>query len=496
MLATKAGNAEISASEGWALPAVGVAPPASADSITCGGFSMKRTIYTALATTAAVGLLAGTAFAQAMNSGEARTGVEYCTTTMTSPTHNNCVMPTAQAPGGGSFPGSFLVPGTNTSFAVHGFVRLDMYHWLGPIGGGGPNGWSRYSIPLNGTAAHSTNGGTVLQADTTRPNIETITPTSYGAVKTYIEFDFNQTGAGQLGGNNELLRLRQAYGTLGPWLIGQAYSLMADPVAYADTATGTQDAGMMNTTNVRRPEFRYTWLAGNGLSIAASAEQPTYQGSYASYATATGTGALGTLGDNETNASTGGYSNWPGFAGAGEWDQPWGHLKLALGVTPEQHRDVAGSAFHNASNTGYALRLSGHLNTIGKDALRGGFFYDDGGADWSSDMPNGGIVYNTTTGASDTVKAWAGYASYEHFFSGQWRGNVAGGYAHDSGTAGVNSTALAGIQESTYTTELNIVYSPVPQTDFFLEWDRAYRKMQTGLDGTQDVIDAQFNFYF
>ena len=38
----------------------------------------------------------------------------------------------------------------------------------------------------------------------------------YGELKTYVEFDFNQTGTYQLGGNNDLLRLRQAYGTLGP----------------------------------------------------------------------------------------------------------------------------------------------------------------------------------------------------------------------------------------------------------------------------------------
>src|SRR5512146_3319621 len=69
------------------------------------------------------------------------------------------------APGGGSFPGSFLVPGTNTSLAIHGFVQFD--------------------------AVHDFNGGTFMDVKPTRPNIETRTPTAYGELKTYIEFDMN-----------------------------------------------------------------------------------------------------------------------------------------------------------------------------------------------------------------------------------------------------------------------------------------------------------------
>ncbi len=97
----------------------------------------------ALATTVTIALLAGAAHAQI-----ASDPTSVCTTTQITPAHNNCIMPTATAPGGGSFPGSFLIPGTNTSFAVHGFIDLEIVHKLGPFQAVGS--FNPYSLPLEG----------------------------------------------------------------------------------------------------------------------------------------------------------------------------------------------------------------------------------------------------------------------------------------------------------------------------------------------------------
>ena len=453
----------------------------------------KLNVTAALATTAAVALLAGAAHAQMSGA------PQVCTTTLTSPAHQDCVMPTASAPGGGSFPGSFLVPGTNTSFAVHGFIRFDIVHDFGPHQGVNSYGWTGTPIEgpgvsATGLAGHAANGGTEMQAMTTRPNIETRTPTAYGELKTYIEFDFNQTSSSQLAGNNELLRLRQAYGTLGPWLIGQTFSAFSDAQAYADTANGVQDVGILNTTNARRPQFRYTWLGGNGLTIAGSAEQTTYVGNVAA-TSATNGAALGTLINNGSSATgANGYGNWPAFVQAAQWSQPWGHVKLAVGEEIDEVRNVAGI---HTQNGGYALTLTGHLNTWGKDALRGGFVYDNGAANFSSEMTNGGELYNIGTGARTAQKEWAGYANYEHFFNGQWRANASGGYAKLSGNPGFTSTTtLASMNKKLWNVNANVIYSPVPQTDFIFEWQRVYRQTFSSADGTDDRIDAQFNFYF
>jgi hypothetical protein len=252
----------------------------------------KQNLAAALVTTASVALLAGAANAQngtqGMGPGDARSGVAYCSSTQMSPAFNNCVMPAASAPGGGSFPGSFLVPGTNTSFAVHGIVFESVMHQFGPVQPQGgliavPSSAGAYQGPgvtATGLGLHALNGGTAFDSGPTRPNIETRTPTGYGELKTYIEFDFNESNAGangtsQIAGNMGLVRMRQAYGTLGPWLMGQTKTLLDDVQTYPDLADAGLDFGMRTSTRVHKPQVRYTWLGGGGLTVAASAEDPT-----------------------------------------------------------------------------------------------------------------------------------------------------------------------------------------------------------------------------
>src|SRR5271170_3431661 len=121
----------------------------------------KRTITAAMATTASVALLAGVAHAQSsattMGAGsEGRTGTAICNTTVMSPAFQNCSMPVPNAnmPGQGSFPGSFLVPGTATSFAVHGILYAEFDKQFGMTSGdtafpaAGLQGWGASAAQL------------------------------------------------------------------------------------------------------------------------------------------------------------------------------------------------------------------------------------------------------------------------------------------------------------------------------------------------------------
>jgi len=331
----------------------------------------------------------------------------------------------------------------------------------------------------------------------TRPNIETRTPTAYGELKTYIEFDFNQTSGSQLGGNADLVRLRQAYGTLGPWLLGQADTLYEDAQTWADIAAGAQDVGVIQSGIRRHPQVRYTWLAGNGFTLAGSAEMPTYN-AVVGPQIGSGTSTAGITATSLASETTS-ISQTPHFVGAAEWDQPWGHIRASAMAGVNDYRAAGASATTNINRqtSQWALRLGGHLNTWGKDALRGGFWYNHGGSDYSDDMFQGGQLYNTTNGSHVAVKEWAAYGTYEHFFNGQWRGNVSAGWAHLSGNPGFGTTAaLATLEREHFTSEVNMIYSPVPQTDFIFEWQHAYRKVQSNADATNNRIDAQFKFYF
>ncbi len=187
---------------------------------------------------------------------------------------------------GGSFPRSFLIPGTDTSIRVGGFVDFTALEFL--QGGGNVNG-SNYgsnagqngnvtSLPVGGTAvpgplktfvpasvnyAPSRNNGVLeFSPQQSRLNIETRTPTSWGEARTFFELDwagcdnFSCQTLAQAGGNSLLPRLRFAYGTLGGFLAGQAISNFSD--ADADTESMEFGGTLGSTGGQRIPQVRYT----------------------------------------------------------------------------------------------------------------------------------------------------------------------------------------------------------------------------------------------
>src|ERR1700722_17921124 len=85
------------------------------------------------------------------------------------------------SPGGGSFPGSFLVPGTNTSVKVGGFVKIVGIYDIDARNG---DTIAVDAIPIKGTAAASLHGATRLHARQSNISVDTRTPTAYGDLTT------------------------------------------------------------------------------------------------------------------------------------------------------------------------------------------------------------------------------------------------------------------------------------------------------------------------
>src|ERR1700720_2703132 len=202
---------------------------------------------------------------------------------------------------GGSFPRSFLIPGTDTSIRVGGFIdeTLDYY-----FAGGLPNGAQSTTVgvtgnlesaPLNAagktvpgfptagnlvpqsTASSRGNGVFSQSPRETRLNVETRTPTAWGESRTFIEFDF--AGVSAFSGqnlttvsDNLIPRLRYGYGTLGGFLAGQANSNFSDPDANPETLDFGGPAGFAGVTRI--PQVRYTLNGPWGGAWSVSAETP------------------------------------------------------------------------------------------------------------------------------------------------------------------------------------------------------------------------------
>jgi Porin subfamily len=303
---------------------------------------------------------------------------------------------------GGSFPRSFLIPGTDTSIRVGGFVDLTAMYFLNGGNNGNPgtptsnalqNG-NLEAIPLNGpivvpglapqaqSAQHSRGNGLFeFSPQQSRINIETRTPTAWGESRTFFEFDwagcnnFSCQTVQQGGGNSIVPRLRFAYGTLGGFLAGQAISNFSD--ADADTESMEFGGSMGSTGGLRIPQVRYTIAGPWGSAWSVSAEQPTSSvltpvgvlssdSNVGALPGGPGTPPVPTTGFicNGVPCTSAGTIADPGktiapvLTAASYWAQPWGHVDFAAMLNPLNYND---GRFIDKTFLGYGGHISGDV---------------------------------------------------------------------------------------------------------------------------------------
>ena len=483
--------------------------------------------------------------------------------------------PTAPLSGAGSFPGSFIVPGTNTSLHVGGIIQIDTTYDFNTTGNGASNGAQQNESPGNisltgplaqasaiaGANAHDSHGTFRINPNSTHPFFETRTPTPYGELKTFWEIDFAGTyatsnaaptsGNATIGtnccSNTSTPRLKQAYGTLGPWLIGMTNSNFADLDALPDTGDGFVEAGaFMGAGTVKEPQFRYTYLLPDGISLAGSIEQAQSAGIFAS--TNKGAGAVSWNSFDASSFS----SRAPAFTAHARIDQPWGHANFSVAVMEERFQNQVSGAgvtplnasavgvgapapavndpflpttVANATVTGaniiapgshferwgYQLMQSGHFNTFGKDKVSWMLGYGQGAAQysWPLSAPDlggqfeEGIVCSGTLGAAVAGSGGSPYAchsptvggvnvGYSHWWTDEWRSGVAYGYDHVSNPE--RQWALAnqgGLEKQHQSAVVNIAWTPVAAAQFALEYRWYSRQVQSGSHGTHQMVDFQ-----
>jgi porin-like protein len=404
--------------------------------------------------------------------------------------------PTPGSPvGGGSFPRSFLIPGTETSIRVGGFIDLTGLYFLQganvPIPGtmssnSGQNG-NLNSVPLGqgfvpglGNVAQSANhsrGNGVFSwsPQQSRIDIETRTPTAWGEARTFLAFDwagcnsFSCQTRQQDGGDSILPRLRFAYGTLGGFLGGQALSNFSD--ADADTESVDFGGAMGSTGGHRIPQVRYTLAGPWGSAFSVSAETPTTSmytpaglissdSNLVASTTVTGTPSapiIGTIcnGVPCTGAGTNinpniGRPIAPNLTFASYWAQPWGHVDLAGVLVP---LDVNDGKYISQKFLGYGVHFAGDVKPgwFGwqKDDILFSFVageaignYDSGG--WALGVPLATNFTVATNCATPVPGCTGGFAASNVLFKPVFSYSTSGGYQH-WWTPNLRSTFAAGL---------------------------------------------------
>jgi hypothetical protein len=288
-------------------------------------------------------------------------------------------------------PGSFKLPGSDTSVAIHGYIKADFIYDFDQFLG---DTFANASIAGNHTMNTQQGGYFHFNARQTRFDIETRTPTDWGELKTYLEMDFYGTNATtaptmqniQSGGGNtsNVLRMRHAYGKLGPVLAGQTWSNFDDRDDLPEqldfnrgqgVAAGRQTqlryeaplgkwtlSGAVENPNARIGSFSSAPLAPFGAFVLAI--DPTmfpvgtpvgYQG-FASCGPLTGplttsgvplptsSGPLTTSGGSISNCT----NPMPDITGRIQYADGWGHVSLS-GVARDLSFNDGGSATNSSS---------------------------------------------------------------------------------------------------------------------------------------------------
>ncbi len=410
----------------------------------------------------------------------------------------------------GSFPGSFRVPGTDTSVRLYGFAKLNMSGDFGPRNRSDTTTGS--SIPLShGANGARSEGDFQASGRRSRIGIETRTPFSeaFGEIRTQIEMDFagqNTDLTTQATSNAYTPRLRQAFAEFGQFqpggwgtvLVGQSNSLFSEgallPLQWLNDWTA------LGIGSIRQAQLRYTHRFTNGFNISAAVEN-----SYSDVTSTTGTSYP------DSNGGAGfGMSHVPDFTLQALYQGDWGFAALR-GVLREVRISNTGATIasqrYSDSDVGFGIGATGAVNLFDKRLIlatslnygKGLGRYLDGSSAGYSAVTNYGLSTSQGGGKEiDMVEVMAAMVGAQYKWTDSIRSNVSlhgvrlnypsyvRYFSGCEGTSATSSAVCDGVNRDIWATAVNLIWSPVKPIDLGIEYTHIERTLQQ-----QDIYGAR-----
>lgn len=376
---------------------------------------------------------------------------------------------------GGATKGSFKLPGSNTSVTLGGYVKLDAVY-SNPSAGVDttadlflqPN-----AIAVGPGAGDNERNQLKFGARESRMFAKTSTPTSLGDLVTYIEGDFYGADGNESVSNSSGLRLRHAYGVLGHFLGGQTWTNFMYVPALPETLDFGGPVGQIFD---RQAQVRWTQSFDPSASIAAgqwsvSLENPE--------SVVTVPGGANFRADDD---------RFPDVTGQVVFNTSKGKIALS-GILREIRADSATPAVLDQT-WGAAFNIAGVIPTIGKDDVR--FTASAGNA---IGRYSNGFFPDGVVGADGRIrlpKQWGWFAAYRHFWNDSLRSNLVLSAASENNPAG----SPASTNKSTRSAHVNLIWSPVPNTDLGMEYIYGFRETEDGLKGHLNRLQASAKYTF
>lgn len=381
----------------------------------------------------------------------------------------------------GIMPGSFLIPGTNTSFRLRGFVRATGIYDFNPIGT--PDIWVTNSIPVPQQSGENQN----FTARPSRFAIESWTPTSVfnWNVHTFIEGDFFNGPGQAAGGGGNPFRLRHAFIDFGYFRVGQQNTVFMDANTWPSLVDFQGPAGWVNQ---RRPGARMTLPLADKLFWAGGIEQP--------------------FSDIATNGLGTNVQTMPDFATHLRYEADLGHVQLSGLARSIGYRPTGGSltqrgawgmgastAFHPwAALIGSNPTQKANPTGLERSRIIGQYTFGWGIGRYFLDTVGLGLdgQVDPVTGSFAIPYTSAWLMAYEHWFTEQWLINFTYSQVIAGNTPNQPGDSYAGAKYAGAT----LWYIPVRNVSIGLEYLYGQRKNLNGQRGDANrlALMAQYNF--
>ena len=378
-------------------------------------------------------------------------------------------------------PGSFLVPETNTSFRLRGFVRLAEFYDFNPIGS--VDSFVPNTIPVPQSEGQNFN----MSGRISRFALESWTPTNYcdWNVHTMIEGDFFNGPGQAAGGGGNPFRLRNAFFDFGYFRFGQQNTVFMDGSNWPSLVDFQGPNGWINQ---RQPSARMTLPVSDRLYWAASMERP--------FSDITTSG----LGTNVQDV--------PDFATHLRYETDLGHLQASallrsIGYRPTDEEvtrltgvGVSGSAvFHPwAILMGTDPVREENPSGLTRSRILLQYTWGPGTARYVNDLVGQGLdgQVNPITGDFNLVNSNGWNASYENWFNAHWLTNFTYSEAHADNNAGQPGTTY---DQGKYLAG-SLWWIPIPRMSFGIEYMWGERENLDGEDARARRIDGLFQYNF
>jgi hypothetical protein len=355
------------------------------------------------------------------------------------------------------------------TFSYGGYIKADLIvsdFTDGPVAGDsiGRDFFVASTIPVGGGDGQTYVDAHVRQ---TRFHFATRHALDNGAeLGSYIELDFLATAGGNERVSNSFQpRLRHAFVTYDNWLVGQTWNTFMDVATLPESVDFIGPAG--STSFGREPMIRYS---RGGFAIALENPETTV--------TPLGGGRI------ETDTNT-----IPELAARYTWRGDWGHFQVG-GMLRQLafDNDAAGI---DATETGWGISVSGKA-MLGRDDVRWMVHHGEGlGRQVGLNFANGAAL--TDTGNLEAIGTTGAFVAYRHWWSQRWRSTAVLSWLEVDNPVRFTGT---GVNESNWSGQVNLLYSPVDAFTFGVEYLTAERTLVNGLDGRLNRLQFTGKYAF